>query len=93
MTLGIHPDVQVVLFEAVRHIAANGTAAIIADENVRLALDLADYCYHIESGQIAFSGLPSEYRASGRFGTTGRAPVTTPPPDRAMPAGQERARP
>jgi branched-chain amino acid transport system ATP-binding protein len=92
MTLGIHPDVQAVLFEAVRHIAANGTAVIIADENVRLALDLADYCYHIESGQIAFSGLPGEYRASGRFGTTGQASVTA-PPARAMPGPEKRARP
>jgi branched-chain amino acid transport system ATP-binding protein len=75
MTLGIHPEVHDVLFKAVRHIAAGGTAVIISDENVRLALDLADHCYHIESGHVTYSGTPIEYRANGRFGTSTGPPA------------------
>jgi branched-chain amino acid transport system ATP-binding protein len=89
MTLGLHPDVQAVLFGAVRHITANGTAAIIADENVQLALDLADRCYHLERGRVTFSGLPEEYRATGRFGTTDESSATA-APARTTSAHEER---
>lgn len=68
MTLGIHPEVHPVLFAAVRRIAADGTSVIIADQNVRLALDLADHCYHIQDGRVVFSGTPEEYRTNGGFG-------------------------
>jgi branched-chain amino acid transport system ATP-binding protein len=64
MTLGIHPTVHTVLFDAIREISAQGTAVLISDENVPLMLRLADVCYQVEFGKMTFAGTSEDYVAS-----------------------------
>lgn len=73
MTLGIHPGVHEVLFDAIREIAAGGTAVLISDENVPLMLRLADTCYQLEFGRIAFSGTADDYAAAASDDGSGLA--------------------
>jgi branched-chain amino acid transport system ATP-binding protein len=73
MTLGIHPSVHTVLFDAIREIAARGTAILLSDENIPLMLRLADVCYQVESGNVTFVGTPENYVALASRTTSGIA--------------------
>jgi branched-chain amino acid transport system ATP-binding protein len=64
MTLGLHPSLQPILFDAIRTIANAGTAALVVDESTSHALDTADYCYLLDGGYIVHEGLPGAFRGS-----------------------------
>ena len=76
MTLGIHPAVHTVLFDAIREIAAKGTAVLISDENIPLMLRLADVCYQVDSGNVTFVGTPADYLALAPGSGSGIATFT-----------------
>lgn len=62
MTLGLHHSLQPPLFAAIREIAASGTAVLISDERTGFALDVADHCYLVRSGQTIVDGDAEEFR-------------------------------
>ncbi|CAN5255911.1 ABC transporter ATP-binding protein [soil metagenome] len=62
MTLGLHHSLQPALYDAVRKIAAQGTAVLVVDESSTFALDVADHCYRIGEGRIIAEGAPEEFR-------------------------------
>ncbi|MGE0309458.1 MAG: ABC transporter ATP-binding protein [Acidimicrobiia bacterium] len=64
MTLGLHPSLQPVLFDALRTIAGTGTAVLVVDESTSHALDTADYCYLIQGGYIVLEGQPETFKGS-----------------------------
>lgn len=64
MTLGLHHSLQPPLFEAVRRVAAGGTAVILVDESTGLALEAADYCYVLGAGRIHDEGPSAKFRGS-----------------------------
>jgi branched-chain amino acid transport system ATP-binding protein len=55
-SLGLSPKVFGTIIEAVRRINAEGIPVLIAEQNVRRILRLADYVYVLETGRIAFEG-------------------------------------
>lgn len=63
MSLGLHESVQPPLFEAVRRVAAGGTAVLLVDESTTFALDMSDYCYLLGNGVIKAEGTPADFRA------------------------------
>ena len=63
MTLGLHPSIHVILFDAVRRIVEAGTSILLVDESMAFALKLADHCYVIRSGEIVDSGPAERFRA------------------------------
>jgi branched-chain amino acid transport system ATP-binding protein len=62
MTLGLHHSVQPTLFDAVRRVAASGTAVVLVDESTHFALDVADYCYVLAAGEVRDEGPASKFR-------------------------------
>ena len=64
MSLGLHHSVQPALFEAVRQVAAQGTAVLLVDESTGLALDAADYCYILAAGEVADEGTPAKFQGN-----------------------------
>jgi branched-chain amino acid transport system ATP-binding protein len=62
MTLGLHPGIHGLLFDAVTKIAADGTAIMIVDESTSLALEVADYCYLLGAGRVKLEGTPEKFR-------------------------------
>ncbi|NGP08675.1 ATP-binding cassette domain-containing protein [Rhodococcus sp. 14C212] len=64
MTLGLHHSLQPVLFDAVRHIAEQGTAVILVEESTGLALELADYCYLLYGGHVKDEGPAERFRGN-----------------------------
>lgn len=73
MTLGLHVSLHEPLFDVVKRVAASGTSVVIVDESTRFALEVADYCYLLNSGSIAAEGAVEVFRdtdvlASGYLG-------------------------
>jgi branched-chain amino acid transport system ATP-binding protein len=55
-SLGLSPKAFGVIIEAIRHINADGVPVLIAEQNVRRILRLADYAYVLATGRIALEG-------------------------------------
>jgi branched-chain amino acid transport system ATP-binding protein len=61
---GLAPSVLDVIQDRLAGLRASGLSILIAEQNVDLALDIAEHVVVIDdSGTIAWSGLPSELRA------------------------------
>ncbi|MEE2682603.1 MAG: MFS transporter [Actinomycetota bacterium] len=56
LSLGLAPAVVERILPVIKQIAANGTAVIIVEQSVNLALTIAERAYFMEKGQIRFSG-------------------------------------
>ena len=56
LSLGLAPAVIERILPVIKQIAAQGTAIIIVEQSVNLALTIADRAYFMEKGQIRFNG-------------------------------------
>jgi branched-chain amino acid transport system ATP-binding protein len=63
-SLGLAPKVVQYLFELTREIRARGISILMAEQNARQALRVADYAYLLEVGEIRGGGPASEVEAS-----------------------------
>jgi branched-chain amino acid transport system ATP-binding protein len=63
VSMGLAPRVVDAIFEALRRLAAGGTALLIVEQYVAKALELADIAYLLRRGQVAFCGEPVELDA------------------------------
>ncbi|MBU0513577.1 MAG: ABC transporter ATP-binding protein [Proteobacteria bacterium] len=55
-SLGLAPLVARAVYDALEKIAATGTTILLVEQNARLALNIADYGYIMESGRIVLEG-------------------------------------
>ena len=60
LSLGLAPVVVEQLLEIVRRIHDSGTAVILVEQSVNLALTVADRALFMEKGEIRFSGPTAE---------------------------------
>ena len=60
LSLGLAPTVVQELLIALREINAAGTAVVLVEQSVNVALTLADRAYFMEKGEVRFSGPTSE---------------------------------
>jgi branched-chain amino acid transport system ATP-binding protein len=59
-SMGLAPMMVARIFDVVRDIAARGVTILLVEQNARLALELAQRGYVMESGVIALSGKSTE---------------------------------
>jgi branched-chain amino acid transport system ATP-binding protein len=62
-SLGLSPKAFGTIIEAIRRINALGTAVLIAEQNVRRILRMADHVYVLENGSIALAGEAGQLTA------------------------------
>ncbi|HUR14491.1 MAG TPA: ATP-binding protein [Mycobacteriales bacterium] len=60
LSLGLAPTVVQELLVALRRINAEGTAVVLVEQSVNVALTLADRAYFMEKGEVRFSGPTSQ---------------------------------
>lgn len=60
LSLGLAPTVVQELLVALREFNAAGTAVVLVEQSVNVALTLADRAYFMEKGEVRFSGPTSE---------------------------------
>jgi ABC-type branched-subunit amino acid transport system ATPase component len=56
LSLGLAPVVVGQLLEMVRTINADGTAIVLVEQSVNIALNLVDHAYFMEKGEVRFDG-------------------------------------
>ena len=62
-SLGLSPLITHEVFAAIRRINAEGTAVLLVEQNVALAMRMASRAYVLEEGRIAAEGSPEELLA------------------------------
>jgi ABC-type branched-subunit amino acid transport system ATPase component/ABC-type branched-subunit amino acid transport system permease subunit len=60
LSLGLAPSIVGRLLEVVRELAAEGTAVLIVEQSVNVALTVADRAYFMEKGEVRFTGPTRE---------------------------------
>jgi ABC-type branched-subunit amino acid transport system ATPase component/MFS family permease len=60
LSLGLAPLIVGELIAMVRRINATGTAVVVVEQSVNIALTLVDHAYFMERGQMRFDGVASE---------------------------------
>jgi ABC-type branched-subunit amino acid transport system ATPase component/MFS family permease len=60
LSLGLAPIVVGQLLDMVRQINADGTAVVLVEQSVNIALGLVDHAYFMERGQMRFDGPSAE---------------------------------
>ena len=65
-SLGLAPLVVCDIFAIVEALRGAGVAVLIVEQNVRAALEIADYGYVLESGELAFEGPSDDLAANPR---------------------------
>jgi len=56
LSLGLAPVIVAQLFDMVREINSDGTAVVLVEQSVNIALNLVEHAYFMEKGQIRFDG-------------------------------------
>jgi ABC-type branched-subunit amino acid transport system ATPase component/sugar phosphate permease len=60
LSLGLAPIIVGQLLEMVRRINATGTAVVLVEQSVNIALNLVDHAYFMEKGEMRFDGRAAE---------------------------------
>jgi branched-chain amino acid transport system ATP-binding protein len=63
-SLGLAPILVAQVFQMIGRIAAEGITILLAAQNAKNALEIADYAYVMEAGRIALEGPSDELRCS-----------------------------
>lgn len=63
-SLGLAPILVESIFEVIQQINSSGTSILLVEQNVSLALDLAERAYVLEKGEIKLSGESKDLRES-----------------------------
>lgn len=59
-SLGLAPLIVVDMFNAIRGINASGTSVLLVEQNVSMAMEIANRAYVMEEGRIVADGLASD---------------------------------
>jgi ABC-type branched-subunit amino acid transport system ATPase component/MFS family permease len=65
LSLGLAPVIVGQLIEMVREINKRGTAVVLVEQSVNVALELVDHAYFMEKGQMKFDGPAKELLGRG----------------------------
>jgi ABC-type branched-subunit amino acid transport system ATPase component len=60
LSLGLAPRIVAQLLEMVREINRRGTAVVLVEQSVNVALSLADHAYYLEKGEVRFDGATAD---------------------------------
>lgn len=63
-SLGLAPIIMESIFETIKQVNSSGTSILLVEQNVSLALDLAERAYVLEKGEIKLSGESKDLRES-----------------------------
>jgi len=68
-TLGLAPVISIMIFEVIKSLKAAGLTILLAEQDVRRTLQIADRGYVLENGRLAMSGSGAELLTDPRIGT------------------------
>lgn len=63
-SMGLAPILVKEIFSIIKDINEAGTTILLVEQNARMALQIADYAYVMETGNVALEGPASELASS-----------------------------
>jgi branched-chain amino acid transport system ATP-binding protein len=60
-TAGIEPRVAALIYDLIKSLAAQGKAILLVDQNIKRALEIADYVYVMRTGTVLSEGSRAEF--------------------------------
>lgn len=66
-SLGLAPRVMAEVFEVIAHLRDNGVTTLLIEQNSRAALEVSDYAYVLELGDITLEGAAAELANNPRI--------------------------
>ncbi len=69
-SLGLAPMLVRAIFDTIRQLKREGTTILLVEQNARLALDVADRAYVMETGRITLEGLAAELKHNPQVEST-----------------------
>ncbi len=69
-SLGLAPLIVKEIFSIVAELRASGVSILLVEQNARAALQVADYGYVLETGELAMHGVSSELAADPKVAAT-----------------------
>jgi branched-chain amino acid transport system ATP-binding protein len=64
LSMGLAPIVVAELFEKIAELRAQGRTVVLVEQYLTYALGLADLCYILHKGEVAWQGDPGELQHS-----------------------------
>jgi branched-chain amino acid transport system ATP-binding protein len=61
-SLGLAPILVSLIFETIQQLKREGTTILLVEQNARLALDIADRAYVMETGRVTLQGTATELK-------------------------------
>jgi branched-chain amino acid transport system ATP-binding protein len=69
VSMGLAPLIVDAIFEFLAVLASEGASLLLVEQYVARALEIADYVYLLNRGEVAFAGEPSELEGTDVFQT------------------------
>jgi branched-chain amino acid transport system ATP-binding protein len=66
-SMGLSPKILDQLFGAIRNIASSGVPVLLVEQNAIKALEISDYAYVLQNGEVVHSGPSAELRDDPRI--------------------------
>jgi branched-chain amino acid transport system ATP-binding protein len=66
-TMGLAPIIVEILSDALEEIRKSGVTTLIVEQNARLALDISDYAYFLQLGEIVMEGRSADMKEDSRI--------------------------
>ena len=66
-SLGLAPVVVQTIFDVIGKLHRQGVTMLLVEQNARQALQIADRCYLMETGNIVMSGTVAELRGNSEI--------------------------
>ncbi|MCW5850456.1 MAG: ABC transporter ATP-binding protein [Anaerolineae bacterium] len=63
-SLGLAPLLIQEIFRVIQEVRGQGATVLLVEQNVHMALSIADYGYVLETGRVMLSGAPDQLRAN-----------------------------
>jgi branched-chain amino acid transport system ATP-binding protein len=60
-TAGVEPRIAALIYDLIRALAAQGKAVLLVDQNIKRALDIADYVYVMRTGAVLSEGSREQF--------------------------------
>jgi len=66
-SMGIAPNLVIEIFDNIQKIAAQGQTIMLVEQNAMMASEIADYCYVLETGTVAFEGTSEKIKGDSHI--------------------------
>ncbi len=66
-SMGLAPMLVAEIFNIIRKIAENGQTIMLVEQNAMMAMEIANYCYVLETGNVTYEGTSEHIKANQKI--------------------------